>query len=207
MRVTAGTANPTPVQSGITGTLNSQTGLFDLTVNVSNTTAFAVNGFRLHVDFSAYLASYPSLRLYNASSPPGYADVYVDYPYPVQINAPVSLKLSFYTSTRTFPSPFTPILTVETLSSSQVSDTNGAGVQPRNVAFKGQTVLIEFPSIAGHWYRVRYSPDMTNWFDCPVPLQASGTRMQWVDSGPPFTSVPPADAPSRFYIVNEITTP
>lgn len=133
--------------------------------------------------------------------------MYIDYPFPVAVDAVVSLKLSFFTSTRTFPSPFAPVLTVEILKSSQVPDTNGSGVQPRLVRLPDTTVLLEFPSVIGRWYRVRFSPDMVHWQDCPVPIQASTTRMQWIDSGPPFTDVPPAEAKSRFYLVNEIVAP
>ena len=203
-----GTVTATAVQPVTTGIgVTSQTGLFDVTVNVTNTTPLPINGFRLHVNFNAYKAAFPSLRLYNASSAAGASDVYVDFPYPVAVDAVVAMKLSFYTSTRTFPSPFKPVLTVETLATSQVSTTNGNGVQPRLVRLADKTVLLEFPSVVGKWYRVRYSADMVHWFDCPVPLQAGNSRMQWIDSGPPFTNVPPASAPSRFYIVNEIAAP
>ncbi|MEI7908792.1 MAG: choice-of-anchor Q domain-containing protein [Verrucomicrobiota bacterium] len=205
--VAVGTTNPTPLQIGTTGALNRQDGLFELTTNVTNTTPRPLNGFRLHVNFNAYKAAYPSLRLYNASSPAGSSDVYVDYPYPLAVDAQVAVKLSFYTSTRTFPAPFAPVLTVETLTSSQVSDTNGNGVQPRLVTLPDSTIMLEFPAVIGHWYRVRYSPDMVHWSDCPVPLQAGSTPMQWVDSGPPFTNIAPAKAPSRYYIVNEIVAP
>jgi hypothetical protein len=199
--------NPTPVQLTTTGTLKRQTGLFELIVNVTNTTTQAINGFRLHVDYSAYLAAYPSLRLYNASSPAGSADVYVDHPYPVGLDATVPVTLSFYTPTRTFPNPFSPVLRVEILPASAVSNTDGSGVQPRLVQMEGGNMLLEFPSIPGRWYRVRYSPDLVNWFDCPVPIQASANRTQWIDSGAPFTPVPPSQAPSRYYRVNEIIVP
>ncbi|MGC4013569.1 MAG: putative Ig domain-containing protein, partial [Luteolibacter sp.] len=205
--VEVGTVEPTPLQLAATGTLNRQNGLFELNVKITNTTPHAINGFRLHVDYSAYLGAYPSLRLWNASglSP----SPYIDYPYPVQIDGVVNVKLVFYTSTRTFPAQFNPILTVEKLPTSQVSDTNGAGVQASARKLTDGTVLIEFPSVAGHWYRVRYSSDMTNWFDSPVPLQAGGSKTQWIDSGAPFTSISPADpsVTSRFYIVNEIAAP
>ena len=205
-----GTVSPTPTMSPTPSggfKASAQTGLFDITVPVRNTTPLPINGFRLHVDISSYLADYPSLRLYNASSPAGSSGVYVDYPYPVALDEVVSMKLSFYTSTRTFPNPFTPGLSVETLGTSQVSDTNGNGVQPRMVTMQDGAILLEFPSVPGRWYRVRYSADTIHWRDCPVPLQAAGTRMQWMDSGPPFTNSPPSSVPSRFYIVNEITVP
>ncbi|HEY8962349.1 MAG TPA: hypothetical protein VIM57_09100, partial [Luteolibacter sp.] len=205
--VSVGTVDPTPVQIGTTATLKPQIGLYELSVDVTNTTPLPINGFRLHVDFSAYTAAFPSLRLYNASSPANSQDVYVDYPYPVMVDGKVTVKLLFYTSTRTFPSPFAPVLTVEKLDSSQVSDTNGSGVHPKIVVLPNGNVLLEFPSVGGHWYRVRYSPDMVNWFDCPVPIQAGGSKVQWIDDGAPFTNVPPSSVPTRFYIVNEIVTP
>ena len=206
-QVAVGTLNPTPLQIGTSGVLNRQNGLFDLTVNVTNTTPFPINGFRLRVNIAAYLAAYPSLRLYNASSPLGSPSIYVDYPYPVAVDGTIPVKLSFYTSTRTFPSPFAPGLTVETLPVSAVTSTNGSGVVPRIEILANRNVLLEFPSVAGRWYRVRYSPDMTNWFDSPVPIQASNNRMQWIDSGAPFTNIPPSQASSRFYRVNEIAAP
>jgi hypothetical protein len=205
--VAVGTTTPTPLRIGTTGTLNRQNGLFELTVKVTNTTPRPLNGFRLKVDCSAYQADYPSLRLYNASSPAGSLKVHVDYPFPVAVNSVVSMKLWFYTNTRTFPSLFKPKLSVEVLTTSQVTDTDGEGVQPRIAALANKNILIEFPSVVGRWDRVRYSNDAIRWQDCPVPIQAGTSRMQWIDSGPPFTDVPPAQARSRFYRVNEITAP
>lgn len=202
--VAVGTRYPTPVQVGTTAALISQNGLYQLTVNVINTTPRAINGFRLHVDYSSYLAAHPSLRLYNASSPAGSSDVYVDHLYPVSVDSTVPVKLNFYTSNRRFPTAFAPVISVEILTSSAVSDTNGNGVQPRVVAMTGGNLLLEFPSIPERWYRVRYSSDLKNWFDCPVPIQAVANRTQWIDSGAPFTPVPPSQAPSRYYLVNEI---
>ncbi|BCU78627.1 hypothetical protein llg_33420 [Luteolibacter sp. LG18] len=205
--VDVGTVDPTPLQLATTGTLNRQTGMFELNVKVTNTTPYPINGFRLHVDYSAYVGAYPSLRLYNATSLN--PDPHVDYPFPVPVDGFVNVKLVFYTSTRTFPAQFNPVLTVEKLGSSQVTDTNGGGVAATAKKLTDGTVLIEFPSIIGHWYRVRYSSDMVHWQDCPVPLQAGGTKVQWIDSGAPFTNISPADpsVTSRFYIVNEIAAP
>ena len=192
-----------------TATLNPQTGLFQLTINVTNTTPLPINGFRLHVNYQTYQTQYPSLRLYNATSPSGSPDVYVDYPYPLAVNGMVPVDLEFYTRSRTFPDPLAPVLTVETLASSAVSTTNGSGVQPLCAKLANGTVRLEFTSVTGHWYRIRYSADLVNWFDCQVPIQAGGTRMQWIDTGAPLTNISPADpsVTSRFYLVNEITAP
>ena len=132
---------------------------------------------------------------------------YIDYPFPVAVGATVSIKLQFYTSTRKLPNPFSPTLTVTTLAASEVSSTDGSGVQPRLNVRPNGTILLEWDSIPGHWYRVKYSADLVNWFDSPVPTQANANRTQWLDDGAPLTNVSPATVPARFYRVNEIAAP
>jgi hypothetical protein len=69
------------------------------------------------------------------------------------------------------------------------------------------SVLLEFPVIAGRWYRVKFSQNLSDWFASQVPIKAGGTRMQWFDKGPPFSSSHPKTLPSgtgRFYLVEEI---
>jgi hypothetical protein len=61
--------------------------------------------------------------------------------------------------------------------------------------------------VIGKWYRVRYSEDKINWHNCLVPIKASTTLTQWIDSGPPFTETAPANSPSRAYNVTEIAVP
>ena len=207
--VTVGTAYPTATQIGATATLNPQTGLFGMTVNVKNTTALAINGFRLHVNYSSYVAAYPSLKLYNATSLANYPDVYVDYPYPVAAAGTVAMNLEFYTSNRQFPNPFTPKLSVTTLSTSETSQPNPTGVKvSRIVMLANHTILLEFPSTVGNWYRISFSSNgMSNWYDSSVPIQASATQAQWIDNGAPLTDSPPSSVTSRFYYVTQIPAP
>jgi hypothetical protein len=208
--ITVATVNPTAAQVGTTATVDPQTGLFDLAVNVTNTTAAAINGFRLHVDYSSYVKAYPSLKLFNATSLANYPDVYVDYPYPVAVGATVVMNLEFYTSTRTFPNPFKPVLTVTTLSASETAQSNPptqSAPVTRIVKLPNGNVLLEFPSTAGAWYRITYSNDLKSWFDSPVPIQGSGTQSQWIDNGAPLTSSPPSTVASRFYYVRQIPAP
>lgn len=205
--VAIGTVQPSPGNLQTSGTLNRQNGLFELSVTVTNTTPDPINGFRLHADYRAYAAAFPSLRLYNASSLT--PDPYVDYPFPVQVDGSVTLKLQFYTSTRTLPNPFSPVLTLEKLAVSQLPTAFQKGVSPTLQRLPDKTVLLEFPSIPGHWYRVRYSSDLQTWYESSVPIQAANNRTQWIDNGPPFTNVSPAD-PSvtcRYYLLNEIPSP
>lgn len=201
-----GTVNPTPVQVGVTGTLSAQNGLFQVVVNVTNTTATPIGGFRLSVDYSAYVAAFPSLRLYNATSGPAVSPAFVDYPFPVAVGATVPVSLSFYTSTRTFPNPFAPVLGVTTIATQVPAGSFTAGAQEAAIRTNAVgVILMEWAASPGLWYQIQYSDDLTNWFTSPVPIQAAGTRVQWSDTGPPFTQTAPGAA--RFYRVSEIPTP
>lgn len=201
-----GTATPTAVQTTPTATLSRQNGLFQLVVDVTNTTGVAISGFRLSVDSSAYLAAFPSLRLYNASSAPGVSPAFVDYPFPVAAGATVPVSLSFYTSTRTFPSPFSPVLSVTTIATQLPAGAYTAGATEATVRQNtAGVILLEWATTAGLWYQIQYSDDMATWYTSPVPIQSPSNRMQWSDTGPPFTATAPGAA--RFYRISQITFP
>ncbi len=217
--IAIGTVNPTPVLLGpinpVTGQplppgsaypISAQSGTIEVWATIQNTTALPINGFRLHVDYTAYLAANPTLRLHNRTSAPGEPD-YIDYPFPVAVGETVSVKMQFYLITRRIPNPFNPILSVTALASSAVSGSEGDGVQPRINLRPNGTVLLEWDSIPGTWYRVRYCDSLPNWYDSPVPVQAITTRTQWTDDGAPFTHVSPATVSKRFYRVNVIPAP
>ena len=209
-----GTVNPTPTMPPTPPggfPFSYQTGMFDITVPVQNTTAFAINGFRLNVNFGAYLAAHPSLRLYNATNAPGNNPAYVDYPYPVAVGTTIPVHLIFYTNNLQFPNPFAPTLSVTILQEPPGGHAAPAGGVPiTNIrTLTDNTKLLEWNTIATHWYRINYSSDLTTWFDCPVPIQAGSNRQQWIDNGAPFTPISSADpsVTSRFYIVEEIPPP
>jgi hypothetical protein len=213
--------------------VNPGTGLFDVVVKVTNTHPIPVNGFRLHVDLSAYKTAYPSLHLQNASSPRKLKDTYLDYRQPVAVNETVNLTLSFYTRDRKFPKRFEPIYTVEgfrfpvplarrvadSTSASGSASTAGtipltalsvlpaALATPRIAVMPDRSVRLEFPATPGRWYRLSYTSDMILWVDCPTPGLATGTTLHWTDSGPPLTPTHPAGEPTRFYRICEIPTP
>ena len=159
----------------------------------------------------------------------------MDYRNPVAVDGTVTLKLSFYTRDRKFPKFFKPIYTVESLKpaaapvSLAVSETLATHsstsalswlgnsrisilpttppTSPRASVMPDRTVQLEFPAIAGRWYCVSYSSDLTRWVDCPTPVQASGPTLYWTDSGQPKTATHPAGEPTRFYRIHEVTAP
>lgn len=203
--VAVGTAKPKALQIGATGRLNKQNGLFELTVMVTNTTARPINGFRLIVDYSAYEVTYPGLRLFNATGSKNKPKAYIDYPFPVASNEKVPMELRFYSRTRNLPSIFKPNMKVKELTVDQVASPRGKSIPVWSVQMPNKDIQIEFSSVVGKWYRVRYSEDKIHWRDCLVPIRASTNRTQWIDSGPPFTDVPPSQVTSRNYRVDEIS--
>jgi hypothetical protein len=64
------------------------------------------------------------------------------------------------------------------------------------------TFLIEFPTQLGDLYYVEYdlTPDFTNSLVAFPSIQGTGSRVQWIDDGPPKTISPPVNG-SRFYRV------
>jgi hypothetical protein len=123
------------------------------------------------------------------------------------VDGVVTLNLSFYTNNRRFPSPFVPGLSVESLGATQISGPLGEGVQPTLARLPDRSVRLEFATVPGKWYRVRYSADLVNWFTSELPVQATGNLTPWIDKGPPYTNSDPAGEDRRFYLINEIPAP
>lgn len=69
-------------------------------------------------------------------------------------------------------------------------------------------VTLTWPGTIGHAYQVEYSPNLRDWFISPTGfLTASGTTLNWVDSGPPATAASPQSVPQRFYRVLQYGPP
>jgi hypothetical protein len=60
-------------------------------------------------------------------------------------------------------------------------------------------VLIEFAAEMGALYTVQYSEDGEAWINVVPDVLAGGTRVQWIDNGPPKTASHPAGEKRRFY--------
>jgi hypothetical protein len=64
--------------------------------------------------------------------------------------------------------------------------------------------LVEFNTLAGHTYYVQYTDSAKAagaWKTALPPVVGTGSRVQWVDDGPPKTDPVPANASGRFYRV------
>jgi hypothetical protein len=77
----------------------------------------------------------------------------------------------------------------------------------RAVPLAEGAVLVEFAAQPGARYRIEYSPDMSAWTPVPSQVTAGGTKVQWIDRGPPETGTPPSTARERFYRVVRTSPP
>jgi hypothetical protein len=69
--------------------------------------------------------------------------------------------------------------------------------------FTNGTFLVEFPTTLGNHYYIQYAPStvsLTNAQTVLPPVTGTGSRVQWIDNGPPKTDSPPTNG-ARFYQV------
>jgi uncharacterized repeat protein (TIGR01451 family) len=73
----------------------------------------------------------------------------------------------------------------------------------RIIGLPDGTMMIEWPAMTNRTYTVVYSDNVlfSNAMMAPPSITALGTRLQWVDYGPPATVSAPTNAGSRFYRV------
>ena len=78
----------------------------------------------------------------------------------------------------------------------------GEGVEvDRCEVLENGDVLIEFPSQIGATYTVQYSQNGEAWNNVVPDITAGGTRLQWIDNGPPKTISHPSGEKLRLYRV------
>ncbi len=65
--------------------------------------------------------------------------------------------------------------------------------------FANDTVLLDFTTLSNRTYYIQYSSDVTKWNTSFPALTGKGGVQQWLDYGPPVTTIHPANAPRRFY--------
>jgi hypothetical protein len=123
----------------------------------------------------------------------------------------VKLVLSYYASIRgSIPQPvIVPSLSTPASSEAgRIAARTAAGEKPLEIGRfelqEDRSVVMEFAVEADRDYRVHYSEDAVHWKACPEIIRSAGTRVQWVDRGPPWTESAPASAARRFYRVERL---
>jgi hypothetical protein len=195
--ITATAVEPTFSAGAIAAEPNLQTGLFEQIVSVSNPGSDAIAGVRLFIRNLTNDAAGNLILVYNATSQTNGVPV-VDYG-PLPAGASVDLTIEFYVSDRnTRPTPSYEIIAAPPCDIFLFNPTV-LTVDPKRVV--DGKFFAEFNSIAGRTYFVQYSSDMTNWVSSLPPVIGTGSRVQWIDNGPPRTRTKPESEPMRFYRV------
>jgi len=179
------------VRSGLT--LNRQTGLFEQTVRVINNSLNPVNGVRLFVNLTTNWTVWnaagttngrPFLQHAFPIAPGGFVDLRVEYRIPNRIPSPQpGYEAVPFDPPGTTPPVGTPF-----------------PVSPRH-SFADGSFLLEFNSLSNRFYSIQYSYDLQTWQTVLPAVKGNGSRLQWIDYGPPKTDSPPTARPQRYYRV------
>ncbi|WP_193211579.1 PQQ-binding-like beta-propeller repeat protein [Luteolibacter marinus] len=177
--------------------LNRQTGLFEHTITVTNTSAREIAGFDL------FISGLPDgVQLVNASGSDA-GTWTVEHRQPVAAGATVTLVLEYFSPVRgTIIEPRVELGQVAQPAPDPAPGESGLAVD--RCALVAGGLLIEFSAIPGGTYEIQYCDNTVDWKSSPILIHAAGNRVQWIDRGPPRTDAPPADKTSRFYRVLEI---
>ena len=178
-----------------TQSVNRQTGLVEQRVTVTNRSPRDLGAVRL------LLSGLPAgVSVQNASDvlPDGRFEII--YNRTLAAGQSVVLLVEYHSPTRL--ASLRPILTVETGIRHEFEPASGdAFAIERLVRRADGSVLLEFPSEPGRRYVVQYTDDFAGWHDASIALRAGGTRVQWIDQGPPKTASHPSGIASRAYRV------
>lgn len=179
-------------------TLDAQSGLFLQTVRLTNVTGGTRGDFRVFVE------GLPAgVELYNGHGEEGGVP-YVDFNSELAGGEFVELVLEFFSSTRTAPGALTLSVLDSVANPLNPDETNAFNLDIRS-EFVSPTgsLLIEFDTKDATTYVVQYSYNMTDWFTVPSTVAGTGSRVQWIDNGPPKTDCHPAVCTTRFYRIIE----
>jgi uncharacterized ParB-like nuclease family protein len=179
------------------------TGLYEQKVTVTNVAARAIAGFDL-----ALTGLRTGVILYNGVNESA-GSASLAYHQPMEAGQSVTLVLEYWANPRgQVPPPTITSSVAPPPSGAKVLAGSGGDGAPafainRSLKMQDGAFLIEFTAEAGKYYRVEYSDNDLAWKSCPVPIRAGGTKVQWIDRGPPWTESHPATKTSRFYRVVE----
>ena len=174
-------------------TLNPQTGLFEQTVRLNNSSASTVDAVRLLIQ-----ALPADVQVYNASGSTS-GTPFVQYNLSLASDSSVDLRIEYYRASRlAIPQPVFVVQETTPVSVPATGPVIKINYFTNDVS--GQRFLIEFSATPGRRYAVQYSSDnMETWKTANPIITAPANRVQWYDDGPPKTDSKPTPIGSRFY--------
>ncbi|MBM3847746.1 MAG: DUF11 domain-containing protein [Verrucomicrobia bacterium] len=185
-------------------TVDLRTGLMLQRIRVENAGATTVNALRLSVAGLTRTLLGLTDRLHNAHGTNNGVP-FVVIPGTLAPSESVVCILEFFFPSRTSSRNFTyssievplPVFTVS----------GDIGVEIDATSFlSASEVLVEFTAVEGRRYSMLYSdsPGFTVYRAVQPSFIAPGSRVQWIDGGPPKTISPPTASPARYYRVLQL---
>jgi uncharacterized repeat protein (TIGR01451 family) len=178
-------------------TFNPQTGLYQQSILFTNLSGVTDTAVRV-----AVLDLPSGVVLYNATGTNN-GTPYVEYDQTVASGSGVVFLLEYYDATR---QPFVStnfLASVVPAQQPPVPNGTALTLDANGVFISQGRLTIEFATIPGKTYVVQYSTNAApaQWQTAVPPIVATGTKTQWIDSGPPKTDSPPGTPGQRFYRV------
>lgn len=176
---------------------DTQSGLFEQTVTVINPGGVRISGLEVLVRGLTEDSLGRPIRLVNASGSTN--DVPVVYYGPLLPGTSTELTLSYYVSDRlTAPAP---VFETRVVPARQFVATGGQVFTITSVRYAEDRAILEFYTLPGRTYYVEYVDAIgaLAWRTALPSVRGTGSRVQWIDDGPPKTISRPASASSRFY--------
>ena len=172
--------------------LNPQTGLFEQTVRLTNSSLNTVNAARLLIQVLP-----DDVQVYNASGSTN-GTPFLQHNLPLAPSTTVVFAVEYYrTNRQSIPQP---AFVAQDFAPFSIVPIGTILAIDRNVLLSSGRFLIEFSAIPGRIYAVQYSGDMVLWKTAHPTIAAATDRVQWYDDGPPKTESKPT-AGNRFYRV------
>jgi hypothetical protein len=180
-------------------TLNRQTGLFEQRITVTNLSPRDIGALRVT------LSGLPTgIIVHNASGTTIDGNALLTYNRTLAAGASVTLIVEYFSPARR--STLAPQVSVDVSLRQQLTPNNGPTFAiDRILRLPDASVLVEFTSEPNQRYIIQYSDDMATWTDISIPIRAGGTKVQWLDRGPPNTGTHPSQSLSRAYRVAAVS--
>jgi hypothetical protein len=182
---------------------NNRTGLFEQTVTISNTTGSTIDAVRV------YVRNLPAGVLVADAAGTDATGQFIQYNQGLAAGASVNLIIEYYVPTSSVV-PTAPNFLPETVSPLPPANPVGTLLSGVTVSrLPNNEYLLTLPTTqAGLFYFIQYSDDGgTTWLTAIPPLNGTGSKLVWIDNGPPKTGSDSASVAARAYRVVVSTSP
>lgn len=173
--------------------LDFQTGLFKQTVTITNNNPGSLPAFRVLVGglpAGVTVANAQGEILGNS---------YLLFNQALESGENIELTVEYLQADAS--GGFEPTFEIELLDQIEEQLAGGGVEVDRCEVLSNGDVLIEFPSEISATYTVQYSSNGEAWTNVVPNITAGGTRLQWIDNGPPKTASHPSGEKLRLYRV------